>query len=214
MDTVLFDLGRVLLDWNPRYFYARFFPGDEAGLERFVTEVLSGAWIREMDAGKPAAIAIAERSRMFPQHAHLVARWTEGWPEMLPGPIDGSVELLARLRKRGHRLFALTNFSTETWPLARERFDFLDWFEHIVVSGELGITKPDPAIYRHAIARCRLEPEKTLFIDDLAANVEAARAIGFEAVLFSTPEQLAADLARFGFLDERDTTQVSPGNRR
>lgn len=200
MDTVLFDLGRVLLDWNPRYYYARFYAGDDTGLDRFLAEVVSASWIREMDAGKPAARAIAERSRMFPQHANLIGRWSEGWPHMMPGPIEGSVALLERLRDAGRRLFALTNFSTETWPRARARFDFLAWFEDVVVSGELGITKPDPAIYRVAIERCALTPGRTLFVDDMPDNVAAARALGFEAVLFTTPERLSDDLTRYGLL--------------
>jgi len=200
MDTALFDLGRVLLDWNPRYYYARFFADDDAGLDCFLAEVVSASWIREMDAGKPAAHAIAERSRLFPQYADLIGRWSEGWPEMMPGAIEGSVALLERLRDAGRRLFALTNFSTETWPRARARFDFLGWFENVVVSGELGMTKPDPAIYRVAIERCALVPARTLFIDDMPDNVAAARSLGFEAVLFTTPEQLANDLARCGLL--------------
>jgi 2-haloacid dehalogenase len=200
MDAVLFDLGKVLLDWNPRYYYERFFPGDEAGLARFVDEVIAREWILEMDRGLPMAEAIAARRQLYPEHAELIARWQEGWPEMLRGEIAGTVAVLEELAARGRRLFALTNFSHETWPVARARFEFLGRFEDVVVSGEVGMVKPDPRIYRLAIGRCRLDPARTVFVDDLAANVEAARAEGLHGVHFTTPERLREELAALGVL--------------
>jgi 2-haloacid dehalogenase len=200
MNTVLFDLGSVLLDWSPRYYYERFFAGDEAGLARFLGEVVAAEWIVEMDRGVPIAEAIAARQRRFPRHADLIARWREGWPEMLRGEIAGTVAVLEALAARGVGLHALTNFSRETWPIARARFDFLDRFEHVVVSGEVGLVKPDPRIYRLAIERCRLDPARTAFVDDLPANVEAARAAGLHGLHFTTPARLRADLATLGLL--------------
>jgi 2-haloacid dehalogenase len=200
MDAVLFDLGKVLLDWSPRYFYARFFPGDERALERFLAEVVAPAWILEMDRGLPMAEAIAARQRLYPEHADLIARWREGWPEMLRGEIAGTVAVLDELAARGRRLYALTNFSPETWPVARARFGFLERFADVVVSGEVGMVKPDPRIYRLAIERCRLEPGRTVFVDDLPANVEAARGEGLHAVHFTTPERLRAELVELGAL--------------
>lgn len=199
MDAVLFDLGKVLLDWDPRYYYRDFFD-DERALEAFVREVVAPEWILEMDAGKPAAQAVAERSRLYPDHAGLIARWPSGWPAMLRGEIAGSVAVLAALRERGLRLYALTNFSTETFPVARERHAFLGWFEDIVVSGEHGLVKPDPRIYRLAIERCRLEPARTVFVDDSPANVAAGRAAGMHALHFTAPERLRADLVALGVL--------------
>ncbi len=199
VNAVLFDLGKVLLDWNPRYYYRRFFDSEEA-MDAFLAEALPPDWVAEMDAGKPARIAIAERQRLFPRHAALIARWTEGWSTMLRGPIDGSVRILAELRERGTRLLALTNFSTETWPLALERFDFLSWFEDIVVSGEHGVVKPDPRIFEIAIRRFRIDPPRTLFIDDLAGNVAAASASGLHALHFTGAPRLRADLEELGLL--------------
>jgi len=199
MDTVLFDLGRVLLDWDPRYYYGRFFSSDDA-LEHFVQHVIAHDWYLEMDAGKPADQAIAERSRRFPEHAALIARWKEGWPVMLRGTIAGTVEILDALRRRGLRLYALTNFSNETWPLAKARFECLSWFEDVIVSGEHGIVKPDPRIFELAISRCRLDPAKTAFIDDVAANVEAGRACGLHAIHFTSSEKLRADLKELQLL--------------
>lgn len=192
--TVLFDLGKVLLDWDPRYYYAQFFPGDAAGLERFVTRAVGPDFILAMDAGRPAASVIAERCARFPEAADLIARWPEGWPRMLRGPIAGTVDLLRELKDSGTRLYALTNFSTETWPIARARFDFLGWFEDTIMSGEHGLVKPDARIYELTIRRCRLDPGRTLFIDDSPANVDAARHCGLDAVVFTAPAALRADL--------------------
>jgi 2-haloacid dehalogenase len=199
MDAVLFDLGKVLLDWDPRYYYARFFSSEDA-LDHFAQKVIGHDWYLEMDAGKTADQAIAERCRAFPRHAELIARWKEGWPIMLRGPIPASVDILEELRARGIRLYALTNFSRETWPLARARFDFLSWFEDAIVSGEHGIVKPDPRIFELAISRCRLEPSRTAFVDDVPANVEAGRACGLRALRFSSPAKLREDLSVLGLL--------------
>lgn len=200
MDTVLFDLGKVLLDWSPRYYYERFFRGDERALARFLDEVIAPEWIVAMDAGVPMSDAIAARAARFPADAGLIARWREGWPEMLRGEIAGTVAVLEELAGRGHRLYALTNFSRETWPIARARFGFLDRFADVVVSGEVGLVKPDPRIYRLAIERCRLAPARTVFVDDLPANVEAARAAGLHGLHFTTPERLRTDLGALGLL--------------
>jgi 2-haloacid dehalogenase len=199
-EAFLFDLGKVLLDWDPRYFYARYFPADAAGLEDFMRRVVAPEWILEMDAGKPAAQAIEERSREFPEYAALIALWPHGWPTMLRGEIGASVAILGELRGRGHRLFALTNFSTDTFAIARERHAFLGWFEDIVMSGEHGIVKPDPRIYRLAIERCRLDAARTVFVDDSPANVAAGRAAGMHALHFTAPERLRAELVSLGLL--------------
>jgi 2-haloacid dehalogenase len=199
LDTVLFDLGKVLLDWDPRYFYRAYFD-DERALEHFVHRVVAPEWIAEMDAGKPAAQAIEERSRLFPEHAALIALWPRGWPTMLRGEIAGSVAVLAELRDRGRRLYALTNFSTETFPVARERHAFLGWFEDVVVSGEHGVVKPDPRIYALTIERCRLDPARTVFVDDSVANVEGGRRAGLHALHFEAPERLRAELVALQLL--------------
>jgi 2-haloacid dehalogenase len=201
MDTVVFDLGKVLLDWSPRYFYEQFFAGDEQALERFLQEAVPPEWIVEMDAGKPAVNAMVERRRACPEHAELIGQWKKGWPQMLRGEIRGSVEILAELRARGRRLYALTNFSVETFPIARERFAFLGWFDDIVVSGEHGIVKPDPRIYALTNSRCRLEPARTVFVDDSPLNVDAARASGMHALHFTDAAKLRAELASLGLLD-------------
>jgi 2-haloacid dehalogenase len=199
VNAVIFDLGKVLLDWNPRYYYRQFFES-EAEMDAFLAEVLPQGWVLEMDAGKPAEVAIAERQRLFPQHAALIARWKEGWSTMLRGPIEGSVRILAELRSRGTRLYALTNFSAETWPVALARFDFLSWFEDTVVSAEHGVVKPDPRIFGIAIRRFRLNPPNAVFVDDLAENVAAARACGLTALHFTGAPRLRAELRELDLL--------------
>ena len=199
-DTFLFDLGAVLIDWNPRYLYRPLFNGDEAAMEHFLAQVVRSEWNRQIDAGKPFSEAVAELSREQPQHAELIALWKEGWERMLRDQIHESVAILAELRAHGYRLFALTNWSAETFPIARRRFAFLEWFEHIVVSGEVGLAKPDPRIFRLAIERCRLDPPRTVFIDDSPANVAAGREAGLQALHFENPEKLRADLAGLGYL--------------
>jgi 2-haloacid dehalogenase len=200
IDTVLFDLGKVLLDWDPRYFYRTQFGGDDAAMETFLAEAATHAWILQMDEGKPYGEAIAEQSKRFPQHASMLALWDEGWDTMLRGEIEDTAHIVAELASRGRRLFALTNFSTETWPRATRRCPSLARFADVIVSGEHGIVKPDPRIYKLAITRCRLEPAKTVFIDDLQINVDAARACGLHARRFTGPEQLRGELVALGVL--------------
>jgi len=194
IDTVLLDLGGVLIDWNPRYLYRPLFGGDEAAMEHFLAEVCPPQWNRELDAGRSFDDGIAERQRLFPEHTALIAQWKAGWEQMLRGPIQGTVELVGDLRRRGRRLFALTNWSAETFPVARTRYPFLTWFEDIVVSGEVSLAKPDRRIFELTIERCRLAPASTIFVDDNVGNVEAARALGLQALLFEDPMKLRADL--------------------
>jgi 2-haloacid dehalogenase len=202
IDTVLFDLGAVLIDWDPRYLYRSLFNGDESAMEHFLTEIVPPEWNRSIDAGKTFADAVAERVRLYPQHAELIAQWKEGWPRMLQDAIPGTVGILSELREQGHRLYALTNWSAETFPLARARFEFLQWFEDIVVSGEVLLAKPDPRIFALTIERCRLQPARTVYIDDSLHNVEAGRQAGLQALHFRNPEELRLDLARLGLLKE------------
>jgi 2-haloacid dehalogenase len=200
MDAVLFDLGGFLIDWNPRYLYRNHFAEDETAMEHFLTHVCASDWNHEIDAGKRFADAVAERQVLFPDHAELIALWHSGWETMLGEAIDGTLAILAELRARGVRLYALTNWSFETFPVARRRFEFLQWFEDIVISGEVKLAKPDPRIFELAQSRCQLVPESTVYIDDAARNVEAARKLGFHALHFRDPAQLRGELASLGML--------------
>ena len=200
MDTVLFDLGAVLIDWNPRYLYRPLFNGNDQEMERFLAKIVPPEWNHQIDAGKPFSEAVAERIRDHPQHAQLIALWKDSWTRMLREPIAESVAILGELRQRGHRLYALTNWSAETFPVARAKFGFLDWFEDIVVSGEVRLAKPDPRIFALAIKRCRLDPARTVFIDDSPRNVEAGRNAGLHALHFTGPQRLRTELVQLGLL--------------
>ncbi len=201
LTTVVFDLGAVLIDWDPRYVYRDLFPGDEAGMEAFLAEVTSSTWNHQMDAGKPWADAVAELMAEHPEHHELIEAYWTRWPEMLRGEIPGMVAVLRELRDAGVALYALTNWSAETFPVARGRFGFLGWFAGIVVSGEEGLAKPDPALYRVLLERYSVDPSTALFVDDRAENVAAAEGLGMAGVVFRSPEELRSVLVERGLLD-------------
>jgi 2-haloacid dehalogenase len=198
--TVVFDIGGVLIDWDPRYLYRRLLP-DEAAVDRFLTEVCTAAWNREQDRGRPWPEAVAELTARFPDEADLIAAYHERWLEMVPGAIDESVALLYQLRHRRVPLYALTNFSVDKFHQTRQRFGFLDWFDAVVVSGEEGLVKPDPALYRVLLDRYRLDPDRVVYIDDTLVNVTTAADLGMTALHFTGPAQLQLDLSGLGLLD-------------
>lgn len=199
IDTVLFDLGGVLVDWNPRHLYRQVF-ADHQAMETFLAEICSPAWNARQDAGRPWDEAIAELSARHPEHAEYIALYRDRWHEMLGGAMEETVAVLARLRAEGLRLYALTNWSHETFPMARERYEFLSWFEGILVSGEEKLIKPDPAIFALTCQRFALVPARTLFIDDSSVNVAAARALGLHALQFHDAARLEADLREFALV--------------
>lgn len=193
--TIVFDLGGVLVDWNPRYVYRQLFD-DETEMEAFLSQVCSPEWNVAQDAGRTVTEAVAEATSRHPEKAALIEAYYERFDEMMAGPIDGTVEILARLHQLQTPCYALTNWSAETFPLARNRFEFMGWFKDIVVSGEEKLIKPDPAIYRLLLERFALEPQDTVFIDDSPRNVQAAAELGLHAVHFTSPSALNDELAR------------------
>jgi 2-haloacid dehalogenase len=196
---VLFDLGGVLVDWNPRHLYRRVF-SDEAAMELFLATVCTQAWNEEQDEGRPFGEGVELLLAQHPQHAEEIRAYDSRWDEMMKGPIDGSVAILGELRSRGVPLFALTNWSAEKFPLARTRFAFLEWFDGILVSGEERLKKPDPRIYRLAIERFGLEPSKTLYVDDAEVNIAAAALLGFNTHRFVEAAALRRRLVTCGLL--------------
>lgn len=198
IDTVIFDLGNVLIDWNPRHLYRKLFGADTEAMERFLAEVCNGAWNECQDAGRTWEEGIKEAIARHPDHEELIRAYHQRWDEMLGGPIAESVALLRELRDGGTRLLALTNWSRETFPIARERYDFLSWFEGILVSGDEGVIKPDPAIYRLLISRFDVDVTRAVFTDDNIRNVEGARQAGLQALHFTGAQQLRAELRKLG----------------
>jgi len=200
VDTVVFDLGGVLIDWNPRHLYRKLFAGDDAAMEDFLATVCNSAWNIRQDAGRPVAEATRELTVLYPHHAELIAAFYGRFDEMMPGPIEGSVAILAELRERGVPVYGLTNFSAETYPLALARFPFIGWLRGVIVSGKHGIIKPDPAIYRLLCDRFAIDPESAVFIDDNKTNAEGAERLGIKGIHFTGPEPLRAELVGLGLL--------------
>ena len=203
-DTVVFDLGGVLVEWDPRLLYRSLLGSDEE-VEAFLEEVDFAGWNHRQDAGERTwAEAVAEHAERHPHHEHLLAAYPERFAETLGGPIHGTVEVLDELHAAGVRLLALTNWSAELYPHASERFPFLERFEAIVVSGEERLAKPDPALYRVLLERHGVAAARSVFVDDREVNVEAATAEGMTGVLFTDPATLRADLVRLGLLPGGD----------
>lgn len=198
--VAIFDLGGVLLDWNPRHLYRKLFDGDEGAMEHFLATVCTTEWNECQDAGR----TFAEATRaLLPQHAdklELIEAWSKRFDEMIAGPIDGPVELLSQVKQRGTPVYALSNWSAETFPPQRERFAFLSWFDGIVVSGFEGVIKPDPRIFRILCERYGVAPESAVFIDDVARNAQAASALGIHGIHFRSAEELRRELVAVGLL--------------
>lgn len=190
IEAVIFDVGNVLYGWDPDSFLVRQIADDEARM-RFVDDVGLWQWHDSLDAGRPYAEAAAELSEKFPEYAHLIAAWSDRFGETITGPMPGVHAVVEALDDRGVPLYAITNFSADFWPPFHERERaFFRRFRDIVVSGEVKLLKPDPAIYYLALDRFGLRPGDALFVDDRLINVEAAEAIGMPSHLFTTADDL------------------------
>lgn len=202
--VVVFDLGGVLIDWNPRYFYRTLFNGDEAAMEKFLTTVCTPEWNEQQDAGRPFAEACALLKTKYPEQATLIDAWLPGYPQMLAGDIPGSVAILAELRERGVPVYAITNWSAETFPIALKRFEFLQWFRGVLVSGNEKLLKPDPRIFKLMFERFKIRPGDVVYVDDQPRNVNAAKALGMHGIRFTDPAALRQELAQLNLLPSRE----------
>ena len=200
INTIIFDLGGVLIDWNPRYLYRKLI-SDEQEITTFLDTFTTPDWNEEQDAGRTLAEGTAMLVEKHPHHKELIEHFYGRWSEMLGGAIQGTVEVLTELKasKRYH-LYALTNWSAETFPIALEQFDFLNWFEGIVVSGTEKMRKPTAEFYHLLLTRYGVEAQQAVFIDDNLRNVQAAQAVGLHTIHFQSPEQLREELAALGVL--------------
>ncbi|MEC9347322.1 MAG: HAD family phosphatase [Pseudomonadota bacterium] len=199
-DTVLFDLGNVLVDWSPRHLYTKVFAGRPRETEYFLTHVVTGAWNVKHDLGKPFQENVAELAARFPWYAREIEAFWSRWPETIGGPIAGTVDLLESLHARDVPLFALTNWSAETFPWAEENLPFLARFGGITVSGRVRVAKPDPAIFELTEREFGLDPARTLFVDDSARNTEVAARRGYHVHTFRDPAGLRDCLGGHGLL--------------
>ncbi len=191
--NVIFDIGNVLLRWDPRFLFRTIF-ADEAEMEWFLSHVCNNDWNLEQDRGRSFGEAVRELTIRHPDHAAAIAAYDARWSETLPHAIAESVAILEALRERGTALFALTNFNGVKFSETRARFPFLGHFRDVVVSGDEGLVKPDPAIYRLLMERNGLSPAQCFFIDDSEPNVTGARAVGMMAHHFRSAAGLRATL--------------------
>lgn len=197
---VVFDLGGVLIDWDPRNLYRKLFAGDEAAMEAFLETVCTTEWNERQDAGRTFADAVAELLPRHPDKREFIEAWGNRFDEMIPGAIDGTVDIVADLKRAGVPRYALTNWSAETFSPQHKRFPFLSWFDGIVVSGNEGVIKPDPRIFQILLDRYAIAPEEAVFIDDNPANAAAAAALGIHGIHFQSPAQLRRELEMLNLL--------------
>lgn len=198
--AVVFDIGKVLIEWDPRHLYRDLFDGDEDLMEHFLGTVCTHEWNQEQDRGRPWDEAVRLLAAEHPHCAELIRAYDECWDMMVPGPIDGTPEILDALKSRDVPVYSITNFSSAKFERSKRRFDFLTRFDGIVVSGEVGLLKPDPAIYHHLFDTYALDPADLYFIDDSLPNVETARALGMTAHHFSGAGALQRDLESLNLL--------------
>ncbi|CAO3353792.1 HAD family hydrolase [Azospirillum melinis] len=197
---VVFDVGQVLIEWDPRHLYRELFDGYEDLMEDFLDRVCTPAWNLKQDRGRPWKEAVTLLAEEHPDCAELIRAYDDMWERMVPGPIPGTPDILAELKARGVPVYAITNFSVDKFELTRRRFDFLNGFDGIIVSGAERLVKPDPAIYRLLMDRYGLDPKDCYFIDDNPDNVEAAKSVGMSAHQFLGAEALRRDLESLGVL--------------
>jgi 2-haloacid dehalogenase len=198
--NVIFDVGEVLVDWNPRYLYRNLMSSEEE-IEKFLAEVCTHDWNLSLDKGRAWDDARAEVVGKFPEYESMIDAYWERWLEMFEGPVHESVDILMDIKRRGFPVYALTNFNDVKWQVALNEFPYLRLFDGRIVSGEVRLAKPDPKIYQILLDTYHLNPRECLFIDDRAENVQGARNVGIEAVLFTTPRQLEHDLMQYGIIE-------------
>lgn len=188
--AIIFDFGNVLLEWNPRFVYRRYFQDNEEAMEQFLHEVNFMDWNALQDKGRTFAEGVADLSREFPHYSDLIQAYHDNWQDSIGYSFAGTVELLKRLKWMGYPLYGLSNWSAETFPLAREKYDFFHLFDDIVISGEVGSIKPEPEIFEILLGKIGRPAQECLFIDDSLTNIRQAQKMGFVTVHFESAEKL------------------------
>jgi 2-haloacid dehalogenase len=199
IDTIIFDLGGVLIDWNPKYLYSQIFKNEEE-MKSFFENICTSDWNEEQDAGRSLKKGTEFLVNKYPDHEENIRAFYGRWEEMLKGPIQETVDLFKEIKNRGFRTYALTNWSEETFAIALNRFDFLKWFDGIVVSGTEKTTKPFPEIYKILFDRYNVVPNKAVFIDDNLRNIKAAEKLGLKVIHFEDSQRLKKELEKFNIL--------------
>jgi 2-haloacid dehalogenase len=199
IDAVVWDVGGVLLEWDPRHLYRTLFD-DEDEMDRFLGSVCTPEWHADLDRGVPFERCCGELATRYPQYADMIWAWGRRREEMVVGPIDDAIAILRAVKDRGVRCYALTNMEPDTYPVRAERYEFFGWFDGSVVSSYEGVVKPEPEIFRRLLERFDLRPPTTLMIDDSARNIATARSLGMQTVHFQSAAQLRTALEQTGLI--------------
>lgn len=198
INTIIFDLGGVLVDWDPRYLYRKIFE-TEAEVDHFLENICTSAWNEEQDGGRTLLEGTNILVDKYPEHKENIEHYYNRWEEMLAGEISGTVKILEQLKAtKKYKLYALTNWSDETFSIAQERFKFLELFEGILVSGAEKDLKPNLTFYKLMLSRFSIDPKTAVFIDDRISNLEGAEKAGIMSIHFTDPEKLREDLKAKG----------------
>lgn len=200
--NIIFDFGGVLIDWNPRHLYDRYFHGDVDKSQWFIDNICNMEWNVQMDAGKPFAEGTAELVARYPEWTDAIVAYRERWGEMIGGPIPGMLELIKRLKAAGYHVFGLSNWSWETLSTIKDDYPFFLELEGMVISGIEYVIKPHPEIYQLLLDRYKLRADECLFIDDNLANIRGGEAVGIKGLQFSDISKLELDLQKLGILKE------------
>ena len=196
----MFDFGGVLIDWDPRYLYRKLFNHNEQAMEQFLAEIGFFEWNALQDAGRPLSEAIADLCTRHPQYCDLIRAYDQRYEEALNGPIPASIDILRRLHSAGFSLYGISNWPAEKFQLVRAKYDFFSWFKDMLISGEIGIAKPDPRIFHLLLDRIARPAGECLLIDDTVINIDVAQSLGFRTIHFLSPGQLQDQLHKLGLL--------------
>ena len=198
--AIIFDFGGVLVNWDPHRVFLKYFSNNTRAVDNFLAEINFSAWNLSQDKGYPFAQAVTDLSAQFPHYAHLIRAYNEQWEETITGSIPGTVELLHRLKAAGYELYGLSNWSAEKFAIVRHKYGLFELFDDIVVSGEVKLVKPDPAIFQYLLQKIDRIPQECLLIDDSPQNIEAAQKMGFVTHHFTSPARLELELQQMGVL--------------
>jgi 2-haloacid dehalogenase len=198
--AIIFDFGGVLINWDPRKLFGKYFANDMQAIDRFLSEISFPAWNLSQDKGYPFAQAVLDLSMQFPQYAHLIQAYDKEWEQSITGTIPGTVAILHKLKATDCHLYGLTNWSAEKFDIVRHQYKVFNLFEYILVSGEVKLIKPDPAIFNLFLQNVHHQAEECLLVDDSAANIAAARQMGFATHHFTSPALLELELQKIGIL--------------
>lgn len=203
ISTIIFDYGNVLIEWDPKYVYNRYFPNDPEAMERFFKEVDFMGWNAHQDKGRTFKDGVADLSAQFPHHAHLIQAYHDHWKDSIGTAYTDTVEIMKQLKQKGFPIYGLSNWSTETFPYVRSKYDFFDMLDDMVISGAVGHIKPEPEIYHIMLEKIGKPAHECLFIDDSLANIQQAQKLGFQTIHFQSSEKLKLDLENLGILNSK-----------